>query len=69
MEKEGDDQKLKHITCVRKGLIWIGEADGEENRIELLERRMILMHEALSLDYRGKKRKLLFVCFCFFVNV
>ena len=49
-EKEGDDQKLKDIACVKKGLMWIGEADGEENSIELWERRMTLVHEALSLE-------------------
>ena len=49
-EKEGDDQKLRDITCVKKGLIWIGKADEEENSIELWERRMTLMHEALSLE-------------------
>ena len=49
-EKEGDDQKLRDITCVKKGLMWIGEVDGEENRIELWERRMTLVHEALSLE-------------------
>ena len=49
-EKEGDDQKLRDITCIKKGLMWIGEADGEENRIELWERRMTLVHEALSLQ-------------------
>ena len=48
-EKEGDDQKLRDITCDKKGLMWIGEADGEENSIELWERRMTLVHEALSL--------------------
>ena len=49
-EKEGDDQKLREITCVKKGLMWIGDADGEENSIELWERRMTLVHEALSLE-------------------
>ena len=48
-EKEGDDQKLRDITCIKKGLMWIEEVDGEENRIELWERRMTLVHEALSL--------------------
>ena len=37
-EKEGDDQKLRDITCVKKGLMWIVEADGEENSIDLWER-------------------------------
>ena len=50
VEKEGDDQKLRDITCVKKGLMWIGEADGEENSIELWERRMTLVHEVLSLE-------------------
>ena len=49
-EKEGDDQKLRDITCVKKGLMWIGEGVGEENSIELCERRMTLVHEALSLE-------------------
>ena len=49
-EKEGDDQKLRDITCVKKGLMWIGEVDGEGNSIELWERRMTLVHEALSLE-------------------
>ena len=49
-EKEGDDQKLRDITCVKNSLMWIGEADGEENTIELWERRMTLVHEALSLE-------------------
>ena len=48
-EKEGDNQKLRDINCVKKGLMWIGEADGEENSIEPWEMRMTLMHEALSL--------------------
>ena len=48
-EKEGDDQQLRDINCVQKGLMWIGEADGEENSIELWERRMSLVLEALSL--------------------
>ena len=48
-EKEGDDQKLRDITYVKKGLMWIEEVDGEENRIELWERRMTLVHDALSL--------------------
>ena len=34
-QKEGDNQKLRDITCVKKGQMWIGEADGEENSIEL----------------------------------
>ena len=34
-EKEGDDQKLRDITRVKKGLMWIGEVNGEENRIKL----------------------------------
>ena len=50
VEKEGDDEKLRDITCVKKGLMWIGEADGEENSIELWERRMTLVHEVLSLE-------------------
>ena len=29
-EKEGDHQKLKDIAFVKKGLMWIGETDGEE---------------------------------------
>ena len=49
-EKEGDDQKLKDIAFVKKGLVWIGETDGEESSIELWERRMTLVHEALSLE-------------------
>ena len=49
-EKEADDQKLRDISCVKKGLVWIGEADGKEKRIELWERRMNLVHEALSLE-------------------
>ena len=49
-EKEGDDQKLRDITCGKKGLMWIGKADREENSIELWERRMTLVHEALSLE-------------------
>ena len=48
-EKEGDDQKLRDMTCVKKGLMWIEEADGGENSIELWARRMTLVHEALSL--------------------
>ena len=48
-EKEADDQKLRDITCVKKSLKWLGE-DGEENSIELWERRMTLVHEALSLQ-------------------
>ena len=50
MEKEGDNQNLRDITCVKEGLIQIGEADGEENSIELWERRMTLVHKALSLE-------------------
>ena len=50
VEKEGDDQKLRDITCDKKGLMWRGEADGKENSIELWERRMTLVHEALSLE-------------------
>ena len=34
-EKEGDDQKLRDITRVKKGLMLIGEVNGEENRIKL----------------------------------
>ena len=49
-KKEGDDKKLRDITCVKKGLMWIGEADGEENSIELWKRRMTLVHEVLSLE-------------------
>ena len=49
-EKEGDNQKLRDITCVQRGLMWIGEPDGEENSIELWERRMTLVHEELSLE-------------------
>ena len=49
-EKEGDDQKLRDITYVKKGLMWIEEVDGEENRIELWERRMTLVHDSLSLE-------------------
>ena len=49
-EKEGEDQKLRDITWVKKGLMWIGVADGEENSIELWERRMTLVHEALSME-------------------
>ena len=49
-EKEGDNQKLRDINCVKKGLMWIGEADREENSIELWERRMTVGHEALSLE-------------------
>ena len=49
-EKEGDDQKLRDITYVKKGLRWIEEVDGEENRIELWERRMTLVHDSLSLE-------------------
>ena len=49
-EKEGDDQKLRDITCGKKGLMWTGEADREEDSIELWERRMTLVHEALSLE-------------------
>ena len=49
-EKEGDDQKLRDITCVKQGLMCIGEANGEKNSIEPWERRMTLVHEALSLE-------------------
>ena len=49
-EQEGDIQKLREITCIKKGLMWIGEEDEEENSIELWERRMTLVHEALSLE-------------------
>ena len=48
-ENEGDDQKLRDTTCVKKGLMWIEEADGGENSIELWARRMSLVHEVLSL--------------------
>ena len=30
-EKEGDDQKLKDIAFMEKGLIWIEETDREES--------------------------------------
>ena len=30
--------------------MWIGEGDGEVNSIEHCERRMTLVHEALSLE-------------------
>ena len=49
-EKEGDNQKLRDITHVKKGLMWIGEADGEENSIQLCKRRMNLVHGGLSLE-------------------
>ena len=50
-EKEGDDQKLRDITCVKKGLMWIGEADGEENSIELWERRIARVRYSTVLPH------------------
>ena len=49
-EEKGNDQQLRDITYVKEGLMWIGEPDEEENSIKLWERRMTLVHEALSLE-------------------
>ena len=39
------------LILVEKVLSWIGDADGEErDGIEVWERRMMLIHEALQID-------------------
>ena len=36
-EKDTDNSELRDITCVQKGLMWIEEADREQNSMELWE--------------------------------